>query len=231
MNRILLACIALALPSFVAAAAPCNILPYANQCQGSNLWPVPAGWAADNNGDCQPEAPYYVPAYWGYGISSATPCAIAKGSTISDVKSKCCDSLHTPANYCELVEAWTPTSRSYDGACLGVSSGLLRVGNLSASAPQESCRLSNGTWVQFTVFSSATYTIAPIKLCPEGATPRAGNPPIGEECIAQGIQAKPSNEMCTARWTSSAKTTLQKDPLDPDCTSDSCVFDGTCRLR
>ena len=42
---------------------------------------------------------------------------------------------------------------------------------------------------------------------------------------------KPSDGRCTARWTSSAKTALQKDPLDPDCDANSCVFDGTCRLR
>jgi hypothetical protein len=43
-----------------AVAAPCEILPYQNQCQGSNLWPAPSGWAADNNGDCQPQPPQYV---------------------------------------------------------------------------------------------------------------------------------------------------------------------------
>lgn len=42
---------------------------------------------------------------------------------------------------------------------------------------------------------------------------------------------KPSDGKCTARWTSSAKTALQKDQLDPDCDANSCVLDGICKLR
>lgn len=64
MNRLLLTCLVWALPSF-AIAATCDILPYANQCQGSNLWPVPSGWSADTDGDCQPQKdPIAATAYF-----------------------------------------------------------------------------------------------------------------------------------------------------------------------
>jgi hypothetical protein len=57
------------------AGATCDYLPYQNQCQGSNLWPVPAGWSADSNDDCQPEPSKRVPAgYSGRVVSLVGAC-------------------------------------------------------------------------------------------------------------------------------------------------------------
>jgi hypothetical protein len=61
--------------------------------------------------------------------------------------------------------------------------------------------------------------------------PSAAN--AGAMCvkIAGANPTKPSDGKCTARWTSSAMTALQTDPLDPDCDAGSCPMDGTCTLK
>lgn len=223
MNRILLACIALALPSF-ASAAPCDILPYANQCQGSNLWPVPAGWLADSNGDCQAEPPllgtirhsgwFYVNGDMQGVGAGAQPAMQAwfKGNTGFST----CAEL-PQSEWVTYVTYRTPWS---GGVCSSGSSVIEFRGCDAGYAINGSSVSGNvadaGGYVYFCTGTSCTYV-------------RAWSGPV--ECRRTSSIQKPSDGDCTARWTSSAMTTLQKDPLDPDCDANSCAFDGTCKLR
>ena len=196
MKRVALLCFTFGL-STLAFAAPCDILPYANQCQGSNLWPVPDGWAADNDGDCQPQPPNGVPRIKGYVASGSYPnFGVTPNAAFADMCAKypagttCWDTGHTG------VWGTSFTLRHPPGSMEERYTGQ---GEICPS----------GTTTAGTVYSGWSAT-----LCP----------------VAVGY-AKPNNGECTARWTSSAKTALQKDPLDPDCDANSCVFDGSCRLR
>ena len=216
MNRILLACISLALPSFVAAAS-CGVLPYANQCQGSNLWPSPAGWVADNNGDCQPE-PSVV---WGWAVvSPSNPfCADYFGLTKEAAGASCAASM--------LQDGWSGRifSGEYGPGC-GWGEGqfaawhdahsIMTCSNYSYGHGDGSAR-AGGIWTSW----------HNVKLCPRGD---GGWTHTNTTLSTCPVVAKPSDGVCTARWTTADETTLQKDPLDPDCDAQSCVFDGTCKL-
>lgn len=199
MNRILLACIVLALPSF-ASAAPCDVLPYASQCQGSNLWPVPGGWAADNNGDCQPEPPQYVsaPMYAYLSWPGSPPTVVEAGPWPGPVS---------------WNDAW-PSAAPIHAYLCGMLGGFMESAN----------RCQRDVGVQIGDYNRRLD-------CPVGYIEHSQNINTGGVCRRAAQVAKPHDGVCTARWTSSAMATLQKDPLDPDCDANSCVFDGTCRLR
>ena len=232
MNRILLACIALALPQFVAAA-PCDILPYANQCQGSNLWPVPAGWAADNNGDCQPQLPTRVAGTPAHRVSwpGRQACTDFTALTREAAAAACCGSMKADQAaaypYCttfypgEVYSAYgsTPTCD------VAGSEPIFRI--YSSTTP---CQLPGQGW-RSGPLGGYISTFENAIMCPAGYI-HVDNT-LGRECgLSNPVLArKPSNGVCTARWTSSAQTALEKDALDPDCDAQSCVFDGTCKLR
>ena len=228
-----------------ATAAPCDILPYTNQCQGSNLWPVPAGWTADNNGDCQPQYPAftYTPAHLGY-IQSGT--GGGPWATVDDLK------------VATGKQAWTFKQNTFDvmpyeywgGAC---NSGtvsydypgalILDPGPLHPNCGHMSYNRRTQQLMHWPMcFSGDTLrgrTAGDVGVV--GGTPVTGytyfdsvmRPNVYWRCqkYYNSSSMKPSDGVCTARWTSSAQTALQKDGLDPDCDADSCVIDGTCRLR
>ena len=246
MTRIILACIALAMPQF-AASAPCDILPYANQCQGSNLWPIPSGWAADNNGDCQPQPPQYDYVDFLDPIASnqTVPAWRWEGTILGIVANPawCATYRSPPGNPSSFRWVEGPTASGFSA---------IQCGNLNPWWNAFIC--PTGTFG--TNSSDPTEARYHVNLltgagwrpcfrhairCPAGYSMTAsGNantvePRLGTQysCVAQtGSQfMKPSDGVCASRWTSSAQTALQKDPLDPDCDANSCVFDGTCKLR
>lgn len=209
MNRTLLFCLTLSLPQF-AAAAPCDILPYTNQCQGSNLWPVPSGWAADNNGDCQPQAPIIIPALYTCELPSFIPgVAHGVGATKQEAASNLCAHLQAEQpqwDKCVFVDIANGIPQTTN---IGVGCGL----SYWARGPM--ALATSGPWNPHCWVGGIGYlNTAPLP----GTT--------GFSSWSCGY-----TNSCTARWTSSAKTALQKDPLDPDCDAGSCVFDGTCKLR
>lgn len=235
MNRTLLFCLTLTLPQFVAAA-PCDLLPYENQCQGSNLWPVPAGWAADNNGDCQPQPPANT-SWWRPSPgqlqneqpspASWYPWSPAKTSARS---SHNCAEMDIPS-YAAVAGKWyvlssqgwggsvasgnsySPWTLTGSVACDGVNKSVYAARASNQCPPNatgtENCRCASGY------------------LRASGTT----NQYLwSETCVSIGLLTKPSDGVCTARWTSSSQATLQKDPLDPDCDANSCVMDSVCKL-
>ena len=225
MKRILLACIALALPSFVAAA-PCDILPYANQCQGSNFWPAPAGWGSHSNTTCQPRPSefWYWPIYSNGGSPSTSSC----GTQVQHGWFVGVDSANL------VLDRHAHTHPCPDDAKLLTLEFHYSTYNTSGV---ETSRNYRYTW---------SYPSTPNTVHTSGITISNLNDPDGEyarnyiwpkspllsySAAFTPTLLKPSNGVCTARWTSSAQTALQKDPLDPDCDANSCVFDGTCRLR
>ena len=229
MNRALLTCIFLAIPS-LGAAAPCDILPYANQCQGSNLWPVPAGWAADNNGDCQPQ-PGYEPAVLGYGMSTQArvfPTLAEKLAELSSIYSR--EITFKPHGVYTIGQQGPGCADPI----------LLTITSVNGMAVYRMTGLNGcGAYEVYSVYGDITRN----PICEDTAVSLefgvAGDGVSLAYLDWQGIQryakcritSKAANGVCTARWTSSAQTALQKDPLDPDCDAGSCVFDGTCRLR
>lgn len=93
-----------------ALAAPCNILPYVNQCQGSNYWPKPAGWGSYSGATCQPTPPTYTPGYYGYSVNTtSTTCTNRTGDSEAEAAGNCCASR--PSNIaaaypsCQLFRA------------------------------------------------------------------------------------------------------------------------------
>ena len=246
MNRILLAGIALALPSF-AAAAPCNILPYANQCQGSNLWPVPAGWIADNNGDCQPQPPsltYHAPtSYYAANSHSAESKAELYAKVVEGGEGRL---LQPGEVYSASWNNYGCTGGSIDGDVYGTI--MYPVFYLRPSSCNGDTRPMWGSHSYIHLIPSCATGQFPLNVGKtvehppeypmavlfylEGFGGR-NTRPNWEVCysINSPSTLKPSDGVCTARWTSSDKTALQKDPLDPDCDANSCVKDGTCRLR
>ena len=234
MNRFLLGFIALALPSLVAAA-PCDILPYANQCQGSNLWPVPDGWAADNNGDCQPQPPGKVPQVSGWAVGNQGLCTNYRGFTKAEMLSNCCNT-RVSGMYCEDLPAGSVYGASGpDQTCWKNPVDWILMHNGYATLYYPDGRTQAALcYVTYGQPAKSGYTqghshsgYGPTTWCP------AGTYTSGSLCqiITPTTWMKPSDGICTARWTSSAKTALQKDPLDPDCDTNSCVLDGFCRLR
>lgn len=283
MNRILLACLALA-PSFVVAA-PCDILSYANQCQGSNLWPVPAGWAADNNGDCQPQPPYYLPKQWAEvdraDNSLGTWCWVNNYAsplisiprtalTVGESVGRCAGTapngapvvvrcnepgyilggLYTCSSTRNVYHGNTVAGTLPDAAmgpitdgynpsyCSKYSAGfeaLTRCNEVYVGGGRWGCPAGSVTWDKdgngsFYMADGQNVEACRAYLpCPTGYHE---DYPGSQSCyINSGETTKPANGRCTARWTSSAQTAIQKDSLDPDCDASSCVFDGTCRLR
>jgi hypothetical protein len=191
----------LALASGVAAASTCSILPYANQCQGANLWPTASGWTADNNGDCQPQPPNRVAA------------------TVTVAYDYYTNNLNFKAGSWEA-------SCSLQMAAWGGNSMVVT----PYDPPMENRRICTFMlgWQRFitqTRVANSTY------LCPAGY--EYNSPTAGVECglVSPAMVRKPADGVCTARWTSSAMTALQTDPLDPDCDANSCVIDGVCALH
>ena len=231
MNRILLACIALALPSF-AAAAPCDILPYANQCQGSNLWPVPAEWAADNNGDCQPQSPTIEAEYYQYANGGA---GARMASAQDAANTRCAVSPYMNFGYLIAIVNCYPTMAAPWASGQGYYWQQYHYDVTSTNLNPH--RWDTGQ----TTTNSYTDSLYMFPMCQEGATRVPISLALGTQwtyensmtChLDSGVtRLKSSDGICTARWTSSAKTALQKDPLDPDCDANSCIMDGTCMLR
>lgn len=248
MNRILLTCIALSLPSFVAAA-PCDVLPYASQCQGSNLWPVPAGWTPDSNGDCQPQAALSVCATgtitnpWEGRLACSFNSNISWNHRMTVPGSFTTQTVDQYGGHdlCEAMnQVWTPirTTTLVPHPGPGINTGLAPKScyGWSWSVISWGCQQGqSGGWVGNPLYM--------VHSCPSGwslafnrsecehlrnGAPAAG---ITRCCLPTSLSTKPSDGVCTARWTSSAETALQKDPLDPDCDANSCVLDGFCRLR
>lgn len=207
MTRPLLLCLCLGLSQF-AEAAPCDILPYANQCQGSNLWPVPSGWSADNNGDCQPQPPTSIPVLWGLGwvmgYNSIGP-------------------LPRIYDYAEAASACA-VARSMANNCDGYAD-LSLVELESGSYHSFRCCLMGGVgWNSY-----ISVVVQPRAYCPTGYTVSPWNSQV---CLpTTPITGKPANSVCTSRWTSAAKAALEKDTMDPDCDANSCVMDSVCKLR
>ena len=256
MNRIILACIALALPQF-AVAASCDMLPYVNQCQGSNLWPAPAGWyhVTHNPVTCQPTPGYtdLVGVSLGtYGPIASSPNAACQGYAASGP--------YPNAGLCPIDGGtwWGgATTRSYGAGyhCTHAASGGLpslpttpNEGEWTSTwkGSERCCHaiIINGAHADCdpysAVFREAIEYSAVVGRCDtEGQlyfltsggaltlTPSLGDKYV---CKMGNAPSKPNDGVCTARWTSSAKTAIQKDPLDPDCDAQSCVFDGTCKL-
>ena len=238
MNRTLLAGILLVLPSF-ASAAPCDVLTYANQCQGSNLWPVPAGWVADNNGDCQPEPDLWRPilefkvgVHKGGSLSAACALAIPQvPASPWGASAWCVSQSKQVQNY---------FSREAGFACLLPATSVEVIWNPDAGTNMNfrCCQktTTNNLCTGVVAESWGSLAMGPIRSCPTGYYSAVHNYPDGASLVecrldTPSVVAKPPDGVCTARWTSSVKTTLQKDPLDPDCDANSCVFDGTCELR
>lgn len=234
MNRTLFACLALALPAMVAAA-PCAMPPHANQCQGSNLWPVPAGWTADNDGDCQPQSPAAIPAVYGYyvqygpgGLTESTFGATPEASVARMCAQKNFSSCGL-ANVGEIYSASNsptmcniavvPTAYWWEGTVTTVACGIGWPIVSGYSATINSSSGFSRTWgcanPEYPQFRSGPYLTCTNTYC----------------CVKEGPTTKPSDGNCAGRWTSSAKTALEKDPLDPDCDANSCVLDGTCSLH
>lgn len=187
MNRIILVCITLALPSF-AMATPCDILLYANQCQGSNLWPVPDGWTADNNGDCQPQPPQYVaaPMYAYLSWPGSPPTVVEAGPWPGPVS---------------WNDAWPAAAPIHSLLC-SMLGGFMESYNR--------CQRDGGA--QIGDFNRRLD-------CPEGYVGYRYNNNTGGVCErAVTLVPKPADGKCTARWSSSAETILQKDQgVQPTC--------------
>lgn len=196
------------------SATQCEILPYQNQCQGSNLWPVPKGWTADNNGDCQPQQPASIPSEWngeyarasGYGTIvgefDAVTRFIWEGACAAT--GNYCSMLKEECGYIRKGEQWYQTvviyGKKISGSCnydmFGVSWGNYKV----YTCPDNSWKL-NQDW-DFLGYPGKWWS----------STTNASPP----GCSATHV--KPSDGICTAR--SMPDGTIQKDPLDPDCTAD-----------
>ena len=235
MNRILLA-FALALPT-LAVAAPCATMPYASQCQGSNLWPVPAGWSADSNGDCQPEPPQYKNSTATVFPENSEWLGTFYGQTAEEATALFCAALlaYYPTTLAECRLATT-------GSVIGFAGW---VGNRDCTTtPKDMVAYSFWSGAEEPCWGGAYTTrqmsgnyFRSMNLCLDPKYPNSAAGPLAgctsTLCCQKLYSAsvlKPSDGVCTARWTSSAQTTLQKDPLDPDCDAQSCVFDGTCKL-
>lgn len=234
MNRALLACIALALPQF-AVAAPCDVLPYANQCQGSNLWPIPAGWTADTDGDCQPQPPFRFPATSKVAIVAGSStayfyCTNPWGDSPTSAVANCCSSLtgNAPAGECGPIG--NDEGFSYGSGNCASSGTLLGTGLLIGSGSSQCNQWAVGLVSKrnMSVFMGSSWKW----WCPDGS---AGVGVINGVYMCQvsnpELYQKPSDGQCTARWTSADKTAVQKDPMDPDCDAESCVINGTCKLK
>lgn len=180
---------AAALAATGVLASHCSVLPYANQCQGSNLWPVPDGWSPDNNGDCQPEAPNTLPATmigWLAYLHQG-----GSGGRVGEVFS----SLYAGQIWCRAT--YFPNATSYCYRALSPYSGY---------AENSVCGMSHPTNPIGCDFNLA-YN------CPSGYYPQNGVGPY--TCIKWSIPKKPSDGICTQR--SIPGGTNQQDPLDPDC--------------
>ena len=247
MNRVLLTCLFLAMPSF-AAATSCNLLPYANQCQGSNLWPVPAGWAADNNGDCQPQPPDYVNAISGFTVTNgwirtqgggAVTGALGFGVTEAAAVTDACTRMQADGFGLGTCRLAVPEEVYLAWGSVPVACGRAPSTPLAVWRQGEDAAQSCFHWDTLTMGVSPNYAASPLHAtwgCPDPSYPTLVSGPrqgctSGWCCARESLVMKPGNGACTARWTSSAQTALQKDPLDPDCDASSCVFDGTCSLR
>lgn len=243
MNRILLACFALALPTFTAAA-PCSILPYVNQCQGSNYWPNPANWGPGYSPTtCQPIQPTRIPAVQGWHLVSPISTSVhpSKAEALAEGALTCGTTYpimeippeggvygrHQPPSTPCVDNVWNQgplggavCARWLTGACgtflwPTASSSFSNHPACPSPVPQSSIRTqstpdSYTAYINHWAYSNKYWYC----LLPTGFS-----------------MTKPSDGVCTARWTSAAMTDLVKDPLDPDCAANSCVLDGTCRIR
>ena len=224
--RLLLFCAALALPT-MAAAASCDILPYANQCQGSNYWPTGSGWVSPHSSStCQP-SPGSIAAVLGWTCSYGFAPTFVERSEL---------------------EAWLWDY--FPDGVLPIAAGVNAYGQNSNYSPCYDVTYNGGTYGGWAdnrwltgncgsfLWPNGFCASVHKPICPPGSgslnTSSVNN---GSALLFNGeywsctVNSKLPNGVCTARWTSSAQAALQKDPLDPDCDANSCVFDGTCRLR
>ncbi len=217
-----------------AVAAPCDVLPYANQCQGSNLWPVPSGWSADNNGDCQPQPPSPLAESYQYawgGSGERLPTAQQA------IDTHCATPPSVQFGYLRYYLNCHPTGSLPYASGQGQSYYWLQFGYDLSSTNQNPGRWDSGV----TTISHYTDSGYMHPVCPTGYTWISKNLAMGTQWTyansltcwlnAGASISKPSDGFCSARWTSAAKTALEKDPLDPDCDANSCVLDGVCKLR
>jgi hypothetical protein len=221
-----------------AVAAPCQILPYQNQCQGSNYWPAPSGWGPSyNSTTCQPAMPSAVSptptATW--HAQGELPMVWRIGST----------TFTTPQAVCTYLGRGYQSSQ--DGAgCGGVIGGARSASCYGASPVWAYPTCPNGAWAgcslnYFTNTYNSTCPIPGATTCPAGyalsgtGNLNTANPGLSPvySCVLQfpAQVKKPPDGVCTAKWANSSQTVLQKDPLDPDCTPTSCALDGACSLR
>lgn len=241
MNRALLACLALALPlpSFADAAVPCDVPTYANQCQGSNLWPVPGGWTPDNDGDCQPEPAAFVAAELGYMVSGNSGLYRTAGELLASLPISAQQVLPWGLYQGPTTIVTSPTSQ-WAGACesqtravgaeelLAYSTREVRHDDTCGLLVREQvATIVRWPWCQ-NPYGLQSYSVPPATEALYWVSPYGG--PY-YRCIVDPAALKPSNGRCSARWVSAAKTDVQKDWLDPDCSASSCVIDKTCKLR
>lgn len=245
MNRILLTCVALALPQF-AAAAPCDLLPYASQCQGSNLWPVPAGWLADSDGDCQPTPNYKEVDSFSLGTlypkhSSADAACASAYPEVAWTQSGYCNAAQTGRHEWGTSSGYhctsgptgsSPYPSEWDSAASANSNRCCRISYNRTASPCVASSSAIPALTSSTVMPVCTDPAYVVRwLQPNGTfgpTPHTGSRVV---CMFNGGASpmKPADNRCTARRMPDGS--LQKDPLDPDCDANSCVLDGTCGLR
>lgn len=198
--------VALGFAATPAFPSQCNILPYANQCQGSNYWPAGEGWGAPYDGaSCQPS----IIKVWNAGsygprntCSGLFPyCGATIGSDpISAVKSRA---------LCGDVPI-------YD-ECGTASSFNYRVDSNNGNSATVCYDWRLNSWG-----SGYSTSCHPVNLLDVSAGCSACMPSVASI-------KKPSDGLCAVRQMPGG--TLEQDPLDPDCTPDLRCTAGNLELE
>lgn len=201
-------------------ASSCATLAYQNQCQGSNKWPVPTGWQADSDGDCQPQAP-----------DSLSP-SVTTAQVLWQHGGYSNHTGHLSVGACE--SAWWADWRRVWGTwyCYTASDNPHTGPGGMGRGFTLACGAGGGN-------GCTSYCAAPavslgaglgcgVRSCPAGYTLTTSSTDPARDAsgyVCTGFASakmKPSDGVCTTRWTSAAMGNAQEDPLDPDCTG-ACV--------
>ena len=205
-----------------AWSAQYQTLPYANQCQGSNYWPKPSGWGNYNATTCQPSPALDADweafgPYHGGGLDTVT------------VSSAACPFQATADGITGLTDWCGCLVRvGYSYQCIG---SPYRV---AAFDPKYCVDLNfplvSSVYEGWRVDQQGYNTKSTTRdgICPAGYAVKGSSDPsalhLPKGCFAKcslanaALVKKPSDGVCTSRWTDASMTTLQQDPLDPDCT-------------